>query len=249
MPQAGDGSAAYTAANQAVAQLSAAALAKLLKVAHDAAGSGSPSTAGSSSSRHSILTQSCQPIVYVLTEVVYSPAEVECLRQEMGTAGATAGVTSSQPGSEVSTSRLPVPPGECCKLLQDAIRLVAAAAATAAAAAPAAARSAAAAGAPSTGLEALSRLLGWVGSLLGWVDYEPGIALQGVSGPLVTVTRLVAAGVVSSPVVLQLFGLLCSLLKVCSVGSISSGLLSHTPVDMSQQKSEEGVSTAVLVAV
>ena len=205
MPQAaGGGWATCMTANQALAQLSAAALAKLLKLARNEPGSRMPSIASSSSSSsrdsysNSFLTRSCQHILPMMSQAIQTAADLESRRAEI-CSGATTCATSNQPGAETgwgSILQLPVQHSDCCKLLQDGVRLVMAA--TAAVASP-------------DTVHELSFLLRCVGTPLG---YQSGGPVLAISGPLVA--PVAAAGDMSSPEALQLFGLLCSLLKACS---------------------------------
>jgi hypothetical protein len=206
------------AANQVVAQQSAAVLTKLAKLCRDRAGCGGSSTSAtiassgtagstgrdghntSTSTSTSMFIQSFQHIQPVLTHAAYIAVESKL----MGTHTSAAGTTSNQPSATSQHSwgsilQLPVQHSECCNLLQDGVRLMAAAAA---------------ADAPSSSLDGLDFYLRSVGTLLGGVSYEGDISLPGSSGALVA--PVAAAADALSPETLQLFALLCSFLKVYS---------------------------------
>jgi hypothetical protein len=143
-------------------------------------------------------------------------------------AAAVAAAAMDHPNSSELDLQLPIQHSQCCNLLQNGVRLVAAAAAAATATAPATSTKRSTSGA--------WRFFGYV------LKYPEGLAetAPAVSGPLVA--PLIAAGDATSPNALQLFGLLCSLLKVCSS--------SHAPAGSFGEIQEDNfVRIAVLEAV
>jgi hypothetical protein len=95
-PEAG-GWDRYTAANHAVVLLSSDALAKLLQLVRNTAVDVGPSTAGDSSSNiASIPMKSCQLILPMLAQAVYTAAQLQLISPEIYPAGAI----SSQFGAE-----------------------------------------------------------------------------------------------------------------------------------------------------
>ena len=178
------------------------------------------------------------------------------------------GPTAATLSKEGSVQQAPQPlvsHAQCCKLLQNCVRLVsalplspeaaAAAGATAAEATIAAMMAQAGravAGAPTTlpsdGLEALTgRILQSVAALLGDVQYWCYNNVDATVGPLVAPLTASTADL-SSPDALQLFGLLCSLLKVY-YSSASSGALLHMHAAGTPNPLQLDASTAVLAAV
>jgi hypothetical protein len=216
VPHTPMGWTAYRAANQAVAQLSSAALVELLQLARNAAGSRGCSTANNSSSSSSArILKSCQLIMPVLAQTVHMAFELEFRESAL---------RDATPADQcmVQPLQLPVQYAQCCKLLQDGARLAVVA---------------------SSNLEGLGILLQGFALLLNRV--QAGNAVRTTSGALVT--PIAAAGDVSSPDALQLFGLLCSMVKVC--GNRNS-LLTHVSADSSKQPADtREVSTALLRAV
>jgi hypothetical protein len=154
------------------------------------------SAGSTSSSNDRMLMQSCQHVIRIMATAVGTAADFET---------ATAGTQHLQSGLR-GVSQLPVPYVQCCKLLQDCVRLAAAAAAAA----------------PFSNIEqhTTDTMLKSVASLLGGVEAESDTGVTHMLGPLLVVVA--AAGNVSSPEALQLFGLLCSLLKMDHAGSSSS---------------------------
>jgi hypothetical protein len=222
---------AYIAANQAVAQLSTAALQKLLELCRGMASSGEPSTGGSTSrcsSSDRTLMQVCQDIVPVVVQTVRAAAKLEVGETSGGTsAQSPAGATLNQYGWG-SILQLPVQHAQCCKLLQDGVRLMAAAAD--------ADSDSSGEQLPATdALKHVASLLTDMRQPLGQSESSFGSASAPLVGPIVE------AGDVGSPSALQLFGLLCSLLKYCS------RRLSHVPADTAQQPADNDVNTAALV--
>jgi hypothetical protein len=186
--------------NKAVGQLGAAVLEKMLIASRSLPGPGESSTTGGSTSSNkdggssdtSILLQACQYLLQVLAATVPTAAHAE-----LSSASATAG----QHNSTGSLLQLPVPYAQCCKLLQDCVRM--------AAAAPASVRSVSIQGPLS------ATVLTVIGSMFGAVRCQFGMALLTPNGsPLLEPTA--AAGDVGSLDALQLFGLLCSWLKAFS---------------------------------
>jgi hypothetical protein len=249
------GSELFASANRAVAQQSAAALAKVLKIARGAAdGVGSRLVDSISRDRGSNiasnLTECCQCIAPVLARAaqlaaISTAAQAELPVQVQGPRAYSTGFNQSQPEGSGSVLQMPVQHAKCCKLLQDCVRL--AAAATAAV--------------PNKGIEEfmsfssmlqISDLLESVGLLLRRVQCQSDRLNMAPEHPLVA---SVAAAGVCSPDGLQLFGLLCSLLKVYSNGS-SSMTYTLLQLELSSDSSASGnvqppvhTTTAVLAAV
>lgn len=244
--QAVGGCTHCTIAIQAVAKLSAVVLGKLLSEFRgmwqglhnsgesSAGGSANSSSDGSEgSSSAGMLLQSCHSVVTVLA------------RTFAAAVGADNTVAAQQHNS-LELAQLPVSHAQCCKLLQDYVRLAAAAAA---------------AEPSSTTEEHFTLMLGVVAAFLGDVVYQSDSSILLTSGPLVA--RIAAAGDVSSPDALQLFGLVCSWLKLytASGGDTSiaaSRMLAHVlAVDSSaamdsstiHTMDQQTISTAVLAAV
>jgi uncharacterized membrane protein YgcG len=207
----GDWGACVTA-NEAVAQLSAAALETLLSEWRDLLSSADANSSTSYSSRDRqdssscstdpdgcsmSLLRSCVSVVKVLSYTLNRAAEL---------AAEAAAAIPGQPASPSSTqfSQLPVNFALCCKLLQDCVRLV----------------TAAAVAAPDADLELCDYMVPIIiygASLLArCVDGEPGLeshcSVRAISGPLTVYTA--AAASVGSPDSLQMVGLMFSLLKL-----------------------------------
>lgn len=197
--------AANQAAHKAAAQLAAAVLKQLLRECRSLPSNLESSSSSSSNNRNTTriqLLQSCQDIATTLMSIVQF-ATVEAAKKPVPTESAAS--PEQQSGSNIQQQ--PVPHAKCCKLLQECVRLVAAAPAPA----PALFQSM---------QWFASRLLGYVAMLLRSVQYQSGSPFQTVSGDLVA--PVASAGDVSSPGALQLLGLLCSLLKVYNTGGCSS---------------------------
>jgi hypothetical protein len=235
--RASGGMRLFISANQALAQLSADVLTKLLGLYRSLEDSGESSTGACSnsssisassngSSSVGMLGQSCQHIMDVLA--CHMLAAATAIQPERDTAD-TASLTqpNSPPGQNV---QLPVQRLQCCKLLQDGVRMLAAAAP------PADAMEFT----TSTSIHLMLQLISW---LLCGLESPAGPS-PATTGPLVA--PIVAAGDVSSPDAVQLFGLLCSLLKACP----KLCGISKIPADsLDEDLEQEGVSTAVLTAV
>jgi hypothetical protein len=225
-------------ANQAVVQLSTAVLQKLLSEWRSLPDSGLPCTDGSgtsgnsssstgnsssSSSSSSILMQSCQHVVATLAAA--------CMMS--GTASTWKEVSTPE-----TDAQLPIQHIQCCKLLQDCVRVAAPAAAAAAATEPFSHF-------PKPGFGLFGSVCLLLGEFGGYGTY-----VRASSGLLVA--PCVAAGDFGGPCALQLFGLLCSLLKACSITS-DRLLVAALPLDKEQGRvlppQEQDVSTAVLAAV
>jgi hypothetical protein len=147
-----------------------------------AGGSANSSSDGSEgSSSASMLLQSCLGIVTVLA------------RTFAAAVGADNTVAAQQHNS-LELTQLPVSHAQCCKLLQDYVRLAAAAAAAE----------------PSSATEEhFTLMLGVVAAFVGDVVYQSGSSILLTSGPLVA--RMAAAGM--SAVLM-----LCSCLAWCAAG-------------------------------
>jgi hypothetical protein len=245
-PEAGDWDRGM-AANQRVAQLGALVADRMMSLrrglSDDAAfstGSSGSSTAGSSSgtsagssgsSNDRMLMQSCQHVVKIMATAVGTAADFE---------NATAGTQHLQSDLQ-EFPQLPVEYAQCCKLLQDCVRLAAAAAAAAA---------------PLSNVEqhTTDTMLESVASLLGRVEAQSDTVVTHTLGPLLVIAAA-AAGDVSSPEALQLFGLLCSLLKKEHASSSSGGSSSSSSTIAVAKVlgglggDKDDVSTSVLAAV
>ena len=220
----------FVVTNNAVAQLSAAVLQQLLTECRG----GESSTGGTTTSnRNSMLFQSCQHVTFMLATAFATAAELQ----------RPVAATTGQQNALGGVLQAPVSLAECCKLLQDCVRLVATARAAVAGTAAAAAAAAAAAPSNSSG-DVTSRMLLAVTNLFGGVARQPNTSVLVVSGPLVA-----AAGNVSSPEALQLFGLLCSMLKLYSSSSsnIDDKMAGNTSVE--QQNISTAVSSMVRIAL
>ena len=199
--------AANQAAHKAAVQLAAAVLKQLLRecrsLPSNLESSSSSSSSNSSNTTRIQLLQSWQDIATMLMSIVQFATAVEAAKKPVPTESAAS--PEQQSGSNIQQQ--PVPHAKCCKLLQECVRLVAAAPAPA----PALFRSM---------QWFASRLLGYVAMLVRSVQYQSGSSFQTVSGDLVA--PVASAGDVSSPGALQLLGLLRSLLKVYNTGGGSS---------------------------
>ena len=238
---------AFLTANRAVLQLSAAVLPQLLSEyrseftpnRQSSTGSNTSSSSGNtpgisnSNSRGSRLVASYQNVALMLA----SAWHVQATAAEQQAASAT--TTLSQQNALEGTHQflLPVLHAQCCKLLQDCVRLVAAerSAAAAAAASPSSSP-----GDSSCSSELTSRMLQSVTALLGSLSCQTDTFLA-TSGPLVA--PLAAAGDVSSIEALQLFGLLCSLLKLYSINS-SSNDTAAVMIAVAEAEQQQSVATA-----
>jgi hypothetical protein len=234
--QATEGDTLFVTTNYTVAQLSAVVLEKLLSECRDVTDNSSnreSSSSSSSSSSHSTLLQSSQHVAKVLAVAWDEAVEPET--------GYLAGGLSRQdsPGGDIMPAQLPVPYSQCCKLLQECIRMAWAAAA----AAP-----------PGSSMEQVttSMLESVASMLMPQPRSEKNGSIDVTIGHLVA--SLASAGDVSSPDALQVFGLLCSLLKVhtnstssrsSSDGSTGSGGVASTLTgDSMDQRVRAAVSTA-----
>jgi hypothetical protein len=240
--QEGDRWAEAMTASQVTMQLSAAALEKLLPPGHslpDSAAVGTGGSSSSSSSRSSstgrgsdnrngnTLLETCKHLARTLATAYATAAEPSM----SATATSRSAATPTQGNIPENTfSQQPVQRALCCKLLQGTVRLVGeaetpatiAAAATAAGPATTAGTTAAASrtiiSTEDVGttqmLEPVDFLLAGFKLSLDRTNTFPQAATTG-AGPLAAAIAVIAApGEVSSPDALQLFGLLCSLLKV-----------------------------------
>jgi hypothetical protein len=242
--------AGIRAANQAAMSLSAAALEKLLAQCRslpDSAGvstgsRGSSSNSSSDTGSHAnMLMQACQHVAELLATTYFIAAEPNMV-------GATAATPTQGNTPGVITRQLPVQPAQCCKLLHDCARLVGAAATAATLAkAAAAVTSPSNTGEVSTGEVSIIMFKNPVLALLGDLKHSPDGSGTSFTGPLVA--SMASAGDVSSPDAMQLFGTLCSLLKVyySSHGSILEMMARNMPAGCWNTGMWD-VNTAVLAA-
>ena len=165
--------------------------------ARDSSRSGSSRATGSvrdSSSSGSMLLQSCMHALQVLADAVAAATGP-------GMATTAAGLAHQSDSSQ--TLQLPVLPAQCCKLLQDCVRLLA--------------------GASLANMEQLtSHMFESVAALLGGAQAPSSTGpptLAGRNAMVAPVAAAVAAGDASSSDAMQLLGLVCSLLKVCNSSS------------------------------
>ena len=231
--------AVLVTANNVVAQLSTAVLQRLLSECRRGESSIGGSSISSSNGSGGVLLQAYQQVVFVLAS-----ATVAVLTGSFAVVG-------SQHSGPAAVLQPPVPQFECCKLLQDGVRLVATDRAATAAALAAAASDGAAVAAPLSSMNDPSNsMLDAVTSLLGGVRPQSGTFVLDVNSPLVELVA--AAGDVSSPEALQLFGLLSSLLKLYSMDSSSINLMVSAAAGTCEARSSLQplyVSTAVTAMV
>jgi hypothetical protein len=245
---------AFLSANQAVVELSAAVLPQLLSECRRLRPSREPSTgcnsnssssttttcgANNSSSSDSRLLDSCQSVAFTLATAWHVQATTA--EQQAGSAAATLGQQIAP--ERIYQSLQPVSYSECCKLLQICVRLVAAEKAAAAAAPSGSTDDSSCSSKPTSKmLRSVTSLLGDP-SLLGDLR-RPTDPFLSTSGPLVA--PLAAAGDVSSIEAMQLFGLLCSMLKLYSNSSISTDMLADTKGLAKAEQQEDAAIAAAL---
>jgi hypothetical protein len=223
--QAAGGSAQLMAANQAAAQLSVVLADKLLSECRGLLDRGGFSGSNSSSNRNMWHHNGASSGLMLLQSC-------EHVMRALANAFAAAvddelSLTAAQPSSSGRDKQLPVSHVQFCQLLQESLRLMEAATAPATVAVAAAV--------PFSGMASKlkSDLSGYVTPFLGWI-----LPVAAVAGS-------------SNPDVLQLFGLLCSCLKVYSNGSITSVPTQRMWTDFFCQPGadQQDVSTGVVAAV
>jgi hypothetical protein len=244
------------AAGQVAMQLSAAALEKLLQAGCSLPDSAGVSTAGSSSSSSSTtgrasdrrngntLVETCKYLARTLAAAYVIGAE-----PSMGAASSSRNAATLTQGSTPGNvpSQQPVQPAMCSKLLQGVVRLVGEAETPATGATPAAAAASRNITEDVGTTQMIEPVIFLLAGFKPSLDGTDTFTRATTAGPLAA--AFAATEEVSSPDALQLFGLLCSLLKVYNSSQSSRRILEV----MARQRTVGSngmwdVSTAVLAA-